>query len=388
MTHTSTSSQSSLEDLNNPQNGGGNLSFKIGKLLLALFIFLVALNLMGGSFKLFGKGFVEDILGASTNPFIALFIGMLATAVIQSSSTTTSIIVGLVATGKLSILFATPMIMGANIGTSVTSTIVAIGHIGNKNEYEKAVAGASVHDFFNILVVIVLFTLEYFTHSLSNVAIWLSTFLSPQEGESVGSILFFVKDTAKWIIGLTAMEGYPKGNPFVSLPIALIALFVGLQFLSNVLKSLVIGRIESNLNKYLFGKPIVSLLTGFITTTAVQSSSVTSSLMVPLIATDKITLKSAFPFLMGANVGTTTTALMVAVFMDGSVADAGLAIAFVHLLFNLFGVLILFPIAKVRAIPIALAEGLGRMTLKNRLYGIGYVVAVFFLLPALLISVF
>ncbi|MFK7925553.1 MAG: Na/Pi symporter [Bacteroidia bacterium] len=358
---------------------------KVGKLLGVLFLFLLTLKLMGGSFKLFGKGLAEDLVGVTTNPFIGLFIGMLATAVIQSSSTTTSIIVGLVAVGQMSILSAVPLIMGANIGTSVTSTIVAMGHIGNRKEYEKAVAGASVHDFFNIITVIILFTLEMTTHALSGSAIWLSSFFEAQEGEKVSGILFFVGDTAKWITSLTISEGFPKGNPYVTLPLSLFGLFFTLQMLSKVLKSIIIGRVERGMNQYIFGKPLASLLTGFAITTAVQSSSITTSLMVPLIATDKLSLRRAFPFLMGANLGTTTTALMVALFMDSEIAGAGLAIAFVHILFNLFGVLILFPIRKLRDIPISLAEGLGRLTLKNRLAGIGYIIVVFFLLPGILI---
>ena len=146
-----------------------------------------------------------------------------------------------------------------------------------------------------------------------------------------------------------------------------------------------IGNVERNLNKYIFGKPITSLFTGFAITTAVQSSSITSSLLVPLVATDKITLRRAFPFLMGANIGTTTTALMVAIFMAADKASAGLSIAFVHIIFNLFGVCVLFPIKRVRDIPIYLAEKLGSLSHKNRFIGIGYIIVVFFVIPGLLI---
>ena len=363
-----------------PEFNSTNLAFKIGQLLLVLFLFLVALQLMSGSFKLFGKGFAEDLVNMTANPFISLFIGMLATAIIQSSSTTTTLIVAVVATGEMSLGVAIPMIMGANIGTSVTSTIVSLGHIGNREEYRRAVAGASVHDFFNIITVLVLFTLEMTTGLLATTSSWLAGIVGNQEGKAMGSILFFVKDTAKGIIELVG------GNPYITLPLGLIALFFSLQFLSKILRSLLVGSIERNMNKYVFGKPINSLLTGFVATTAVQSSSITSSLMVPLIATNKITLERAFPFLMGANIGTTTTALMAALFLGGDAANAALACAFAHLLFNLFGVLILFPFEKVRRIPIFLAQGLGKLTLKNRLYGVGYVVVVFFLIPFLLIT--
>ncbi|MEZ4776094.1 MAG: Na/Pi symporter [Bacteroidia bacterium] len=366
------------KEINKAYDASG-IAFEAGKLLLILFFFLVALNLMSGSFQLFGAGFAKELVTISANPFISLFVGLLATALIQSSSTTTTLIVSLVAAGKLSLLGAVPMIMGANIGTSVTSTIVSLGHIGNRAEFEKAVAGASVHDFFNIFTVFILFPLEMTTHALSNLSGSLASLVEPQQGEGVGTTLFFVRDTARWIIHMTGE------NPYISLIIGLAALFFSLQFLTKILRNLVIGKIEQNMNKYLFKKPLVSLFTGFITTTAVQSSSVTTSLMVPLIATEKLTLERAFPFIMGANIGTTTTALIAAVFLEAPAATAALGIAFTHLLFNLFGVCILFPIPIIRKIPIYLAEALGRLTLRNRIFGVVYIVIVFFVIPICLI---
>ena len=233
------------QEIKDSQLSAYNLTFKIGQLLFILFVFLVALNLMSASFKLFGAGFAEQLVSLTSNPFVSLFIGMLATAIIQSSSTTTTLIVALVASGEVSLIDAVPMIMGANIGTSVTSTIVSLGHIGNREEYKRAVAGASVHDFFNILTVIVVFTIEMLTGALSSSALWLAETIGPQEGEKVGSMIFFVKDTAKGIISLTG------SNPYLSLPIGLLALFFSLQYLSKILRSLLVGKIQENMNKYI-----------------------------------------------------------------------------------------------------------------------------------------
>lgn len=363
------------------------LSFRIGQLIFVLFAFMVALDLMSGSFKLFGKDFANELVSVTTNPFISLFIGMLATAIIQSSSTTTTMIVGLVASGSIGVPEAAPMIMGANIGTSVTSTIVSLGHIGDRDEYPKAVAAATVHDFFNIITVSVLFTLEVTTGILSSSAQSMADFFYSTAGEggkTKGILDYTTKAFAKWIIGLTATEGYPGGSPFITLPIALGLLFFSLRGLTKSLKDLIIGRVEKNLNKYVFGNGLKAILWGFGITTAVQSSSVTSSLMVPMVASEKITLRKAFPFLMGANIGTTTTALIAAFFLGSQSTDA-LAIAFVHFFFNAIGVLILYPIPIVREIPVFLATGLGNLTLKNRLIGIIYVVVVFFIIPGILI---
>ena len=96
----------------------------------------------------------------NTNPIAALMIGILATVLLQSSSTTTSIIVSLVGAGSIPTEQAIYMVMGANIGTSVTNTIVAMGQMGDGDQLERAFAGATVHDMFNFLSVAVLLPVE------------------------------------------------------------------------------------------------------------------------------------------------------------------------------------------------------------------------------------
>jgi sodium-dependent phosphate cotransporter len=101
-----------------------------------------------------------SLLGDSTNPIAALMIGTLATVLIQSSSTTTSIIVSLVGSDIITTEQAIYMVMGANIGTTVTNTLVALGQMGDADMLERAFAGATVHDCFNILSVIILLPIE------------------------------------------------------------------------------------------------------------------------------------------------------------------------------------------------------------------------------------
>jgi len=99
------------------------------QLVLFLYLFFLSLGMMGGALKLFGKEFSETLIATTSNPFVGLFIGILATSVIQSSSSTTSIVVGMVAGGALTIDTAIPIIMGANIGTSITNTIASLPQI-------------------------------------------------------------------------------------------------------------------------------------------------------------------------------------------------------------------------------------------------------------------
>ena len=115
----------------------------------ALYLFLVGIAGMSSAIKRMGSDFAETVLTTTSDPFIALFIGIFATVLFQSSSTTTSLIVGMVSSGSLTIASSIPMIMGANIGTTVTNTIVSVGHINKGTEFKRAFAASTVHDFFN-----------------------------------------------------------------------------------------------------------------------------------------------------------------------------------------------------------------------------------------------
>ena len=146
-------------------------------IILALYIFLVGISGMSSAIKHMGADFAEKVLITTSNPFIALFIGVFATVLFQSSSTTTSLIVGMVSSGSLTIAGAVPMVMGANIGTTVTNTIVSIGHINRGKEFKRAFAASTVHDFFNILSVLILFPIEVLFHPLQRISEWFALFL-------------------------------------------------------------------------------------------------------------------------------------------------------------------------------------------------------------------
>lgn len=106
---------------------------RVVQVLILLFVFLVGIQGLGTGFKIAGHGLLDAIFAAVSNPFVGLVAGILATTLVQSSSVTTAMIVALVAGDPehgLSVAYAIPMVMGANIGTTVTNTLVALGHIG------------------------------------------------------------------------------------------------------------------------------------------------------------------------------------------------------------------------------------------------------------------
>ncbi|MEQ9148529.1 MAG: Na/Pi symporter, partial [Cytophagales bacterium] len=260
---------------------------------------------------------------------------------------------------------------------SLTSTIVSLGHITKKNQFKRAIAAATAHDFFNIFVTIILFPLEMSFKILSKGALFLTSNIYSEEGSriSLGIIFTLLQAMSNFVISIT------EGFGIVLVILSFVLLFISLRIFSFLIRSFFIGERQGQFEKYFFGNSLKSLLWGTGITAVVQSSSLTTSITVPLVATKKVSLEKAFPFLMGANIGTTVTALLAAI----SKSEAALDIALVHLIFNILGVLIFYPFPALRNIPIFIAKRLGNATVKYRLVGFGYIIVTFFLIPFLLI---
>jgi len=349
-----------------------------------LYIFLVSISLMGAAFKSFGKGFAESLIRTTSNPVVGLFIGLLVTSIIQSSSTTTSMIVGFVAGGVLTIENAIPMIMGANIGTSVTNVIVSLGHITRKEEFKRAFSGALIHDIFNIIVVLILFPLELATGYLKHVATFMANVFQGMGGLKVSSpIKVIVKPAVHFVEGLfhSAFPDKSKLAGILMLVLALLVLFFALFFLVKIIKSLMASKTEVVIYNMLGKSGIRAMILGIVLTVVVQSSSVTTSILVPLLGAGIITIEMALPVTLGANIGTTVTAILAS--LTGNIQ--GIIIAFAHLAFNITGILLIYPVKRIRAIPIFLARKIGEKGTQNRIFALVYVVSIFFIIPGLLI---
>lgn len=346
-------------------------------LLIVLYCFFFSIQLMGESFQIFGIGFAHQLIKATSNPFVGLFIGILATSIVQSSSVTTSAVVGMAAGGVLNLSLAGPIIMGANIGTTITNTLVSIVHITRKEEFRRAFSGAVVHDFFNILTVLLLFPIEMATGFLSKLSELCAELFTEIGVIKISSPLKIIVEPAiEWILYET------KSNGIICLIISLIMLFASLKFMVKLLKTLVIGRFEGFLHKYLFRSPLSSLLVGLFLTAIVQSSSVITSLVVPLLGAGLLTVADIFPYSMGSNIGTTVTAAMASLVTGDPYA---IAVAFHHILFNTIGVFIFFPIKQIRKIPVKLAQWFGVFASNHRLIALSYILIFFFTLPIIII---
>ena len=346
--------------------------------LPVVFLFLLSIDLVGEAVTSLGQETARGILLATSNPFIGLFIGLLAAALIQSSSTVTAMTVAVVSTGYLSLGSAIPVVMGANIGTTLTSTLVSLGFITNKNEFRKAISAGSVHDFFNIFTVILLFPLEYNYGVLSKSANYLTSIF--------GDALNANNETEALNVGLGRIAEYILTwlpNPLLALALSLILLFVSIKLISKTISNRIIGTSKFKLRKFIFASPYKSFGWGTLITAAIQSSSITTSLIVPLVASGRVTLKRSFPFILGANIGTTITALIAAF----SQSEAAISLAFVHLLFNLIGVLVFLPFPFLRRLPVLVAYKFGALTLDSRIFGFSYIIFTFFLMPFTLIYI-
>lgn len=379
----------SVEPLNQPlqeESSQTNLILRVLGLIGVLLVFFVSLELMSSAFKLMGSGFAENLLTTTSSPIIALLTGILATSLVQSSSTVTSLTVALVASGTLPVEQAVPVIMGANVGTTVTNTIVSMGHITRKEEFKRAMAGATVHDFFNLFAVAILFPLEIMFGVISKSAGFLTSGLTGVGGaELLSPLKAVVKPITEFLIFVMQDIGW------LVLVVGLLMLFMALRYLVVLLKSMMMGRTEKILHKYIFGAPMAAMACGLVLTVLVQSSSVTTSIIVPLVGAGILTVRQIFPYTLGANIGTTITALLASLALAGDNAETGMfgiTIAFAHLLFNVFGILIIYGIPPLREVPIRMAEWMGWLAGKNRVYAFLYLIGLFFLLPLLLEFVF
>ena len=348
-------------------------------LALVLYSFLVSIGLLGSSFKLFGKGLAKELIATTSNPLVGLVIGVLATTLAQSSSTTTSIVVGMVAGGALTIEGAIPVIMGANIGTSVTNTLVSMGHITRREEFRRALAGSTVHDFFNLLTVAVVLPLEIAFGYLRWTAEKAAALFQGVGGMKFSSPL---KAATKPLVSLI-LDVLDK-SPTLGVIVALVLMYVSLKFLVDLARGLVVQRSGRFLNRYLFGAPAVAMLFGVAMTVMVQSSSISTSTVVPLVAAGILSLEAVFPYTLGANIGTTITAMLAAL-ATGHIS--AVIVAFAHLFFNMSGVILVYPIPAIRNIPLGLARGLAEVASRRRIYAFLYIGCAFYLLPLLLILV-
>lgn len=346
-----------------------------------LYLFLTAVGLLSDGIGELGSNVQDQLFSRVSTPLAGLFVGVLATVLVQSSSVSTSTIVGLVAAGAIGVETAVPMVMGANIGTSVTNTVASVGSIRRPLEFQRALAAATVHDVFNLLAVMVLLPLELLTGFLARSAEAISGLLAGGAGADFESP---VKAAVEAPVGLVVslLEGLGAAGTGLGVVMILLGLggiFVALTLITRNMKALVAGSMEARLNQVLRGgSGLVAMGVGVVVTVAVQSSSITTSVLVPIAAAGVIGLPAVYPITLGANIGTTMTALVASLAADRPEA---LTIALVHTLFNVAGIGIFYAIPPMRQVPLRLSQALAARLTHDRTMLTVYVLGAFVGVP-------
>ncbi|GLS28258.1 Na/Pi symporter [Marinibactrum halimedae] len=354
---------------------------------LMVYLLLVAVSLIGSGFKMSAGDQAKELFSFASNPITGLVIGTVATALIQSSSTVTSIIVGLVA-GGLPVGIAIPMVMGANIGTTVTNTIVSLGHIKDGDEFKRAFSAATIHDFFNLISVVIFLPLEIMFGLLEKLGAFFATSLVGADSMSMKGLNFIkplVSPPVK-LIQDTVLAPLPDvASGMIMIGLGVVLIFTAITIIGRLLKVLMVGKAKQVLHSAVGRGPISGIFSGTVMTVFVQSSSTTTSLVVPLAGSGVFTLRQVYPFTLGANIGTCITGLLAATAITGANAVFALEIALIHLLYNFIAVVLIYSLPFLRDLPIKAAEGLAAAAVKNKFYVLAYIVTVFFAVPAILI---
>uniref|UniRef100_A0A4W6FWK5 Solute carrier family 34 member 2a n=1 Tax=Lates calcarifer TaxID=8187 RepID=A0A4W6FWK5_LATCA len=421
---------------------------KLALLLGFLYMFICSLDILSSAFQLVGGKTAGDIFQDNSvlaNPLAGLVIGVLVTLLVQSSSTSSSIVVSMVSSGLLTVQLAVPIIMGTNIGTSVTNTLVAMTQAGERSTFRRAFAGATVHDFFNWLSVLVLLPLEVATGYLYVVTKLIIDSFQIQSGEAPELLNVITDILTESIIQLdqSVLSGIATGDPearnkslvkkwcqtftntvrpkhfnvcifcaslgkhlfvdvnlpdlavgLILLALSLLVLCSCLVLIVKLLNSMLKGQVATVIKRIIntdFPFPFgwvtgyIAILVGAGMTFIVQSSSVFTSAITPLVGIGVISIERAYPLSLGSNIGTTTTSILAAMASPGDTLANALQIALVHFLFNISGIVLWYPIPFTR-IPIRLAKGLGNITATYRWFAAVYIICCFFLLPAFVFS--
>ncbi len=349
-----------------------------------VYLLMVGVGIIGAGFKWLSGGpeGAEMLFSFATNPIVGVVLGTLATALVQSSSTVTAVIVALVA-GGMPVEIAVPMVMGANMGTTITNTIVSLGNIGETKAFHRSFSAATVHDFFNLYAIIIFLPIEIMFHPLQSAAGVMSHWFLDEGSASISSLnvlAMVIKPVVVFSQSLfESMPGTIDAIVFTVFGIGLV--FFSVLYMSKILKVVMTGKAKSLLDKALGKGIFIGIVAGTVITLIVQSSSTTTSLLVPLAGAGVLSLRQIFPFTLGANIGTTVTALLAATAVIGGNKIFALQIALVHFLFNFSGVLLFVLVPRLYDLPIRSAEWLGALTEKNRGYAFGYIFGVFFVIP-------
>ncbi len=353
-----------------------------------IYLLICAVSIISRGFAGLGSDAAHTMFAFAAHPLVGLSVGVLGTVLIQSSTTTTAIAVTAVGAGALPIQGAIPIILGANVGTTVTTTLVALTFIGDRREFRRALAASSIHDFYNWLSLLVFFPIELIWHPLERISGALTDALYGTGWLPDPARFNFVhvatKPVVDWVITITSRLNSALG-PLFTIVIGAGLILVAVRYLGKLLKMLLVGKARDILIKAVGRNAYLAMASGMGVTVLTQSSTITTSVLVPFAGAGILTPAQIYPVTVGANLGTTFTVVFAAFSVVGQDAKIGLQAAFVHLLYNVFAIVAIYVIPILRPVPLFCAQTFARIASERKWVIAVYLITVFLVLPTVVI---
>ncbi len=364
--------------------------------MVAIFTIIVGINLILDGVYNVGTSSTSRMYDLARDPFIGLLIGVLATALVQSSTTTTTLTVAAVGAGLVSVPVAIPIIMGANIGTTMTALLVSFSYVGERREFKKAFTTAAMHLWFNTLVVLVMMTIESLFHPLQSLSGYLADRVLGAGDTTVPTthIVATIVEPFIRLIGTHGLFGM-VGNDSIATMLAVVTgtvfILVSIRVMSYQLSIITAASAHSLLD--MFSGPeedrranvktnVFGFGVGVLFTVMVTASAVTISSMQPFAVTQSLKRRAILAVILGANVGTTLTATMATFAIVGVHGAFALQAALVHVSLNLIGAIIVMCLPQLGNTIIRLAEESANIAAQSYTRAIVTILGVFLALPS------
>ncbi|CAI5455217.1 unnamed protein product [Caenorhabditis angaria] len=415
-------------------------SFLFFLILLVLFIYVCCLSNMSTAFGLLasrglGKAIQESPL--INDPISAVVVGMIATVVLQSATTTTNILVTMVAANMITVHDAIPVMIGSELGSSLVNAMVSLAYSGKPEQFRRAFSAAILGDVFNVCGLFVIFPMEMVSGLIEHVSWWIVDPLISEQGLSFKTLELLTDPVNQLIIQVNEPEllnatirpemfmanhsfiqrcVFTNGSRIYNCPyhhlfssttltdktIGWIILIISLFFLVFCLVAIVYliqklleghaaNYIRTLLSKQCPGmwKPCTGylvLLVGLVVTILIQSNSIFASSLTPLVGSGVVTLEQMYPLVLGSNIGTTFSGVLAAFSTDPSRFEKALHMAMCQVIYNIIGTCLFYIVPCTRKYPIILAEKLGTLTDRYRWFIVVFIMSFFIVIPFTIIG--
>ncbi|MHA2789900.1 Na/Pi symporter [Corynebacterium sp. S7] len=342
---------------------------RIAAIAGAVLLLIFSVYMVAKGVNELGHASARSIFALAANPLVGLAVGLLVTAVVQSSSTTTALTVATVATGVIGLETAIPIILGANIGTTVTPLIVSFSYIHNKEAFRTAHSTAALHLWFNTVMVVIIFPLEAIfgvvRKILPSIEIPSGTFTFRPFSE----LAQFIPIQGGWAIFVGA-----------------VLLLLSIRIIDRQLRHLLTPLAWIILGHSTHRSTLVGFGAGLVLTILIQASSATISAILPFATAKLSDARGYLSIILGANVGTTLLAVLTAYATPGDFPILASQVALVHVAFNVVGAIAVALIRPLRQLIYKLADFSGRIAERSAFAAFSFMALFYFVIPSLVIG--